>query len=76
MKKGSSCRLSKVRKGVPAHLLFKAPTPWHSLSPLFKIFVSPPLFSVPSPFKVTQTVPSILTQLPPALVQQTNLPYT
>ena len=40
-----------VCKGVPAPL-FKAPTPWPSLAPIFKIFVSPLLFSAPPPFKV------------------------
>ena len=43
---------------------------------LFKIFISPPLFSVPPHFKVFQTVPPTLTQPPPALIQHTNLPYT
>ena len=37
--------------------------------PLFKIFVPPPLFSFPLPFKVFQTVPSTLTQLPHALTR-------
>ena len=41
-----------VCKGVPAPL-FKASTPWPSMPPsLFKIFVSPPLFSVLPSFKV------------------------
>ena len=62
-----------VRKGSPAPL-FKAPTPWPSL-PLFKIFVCPPLFSVPSPFKAFYTVPTTLMQPPPALIQPTNLPW-
>ena len=45
-------------------------------TPFFKIFVSLTLFSVPPPFKVFQTVIPTLTQLPPALIQHTNLPYT
>ena len=36
--------------------------------PLFKIFVSLPLFSVPPPFKVFQTVLPTLTQPLPALI--------
>ena len=42
--------------------------------PLFKIFVSPPLFSVPPSFKVFQTVPPTLTP-PRALIRPTNLPF-
>ena len=53
--------------------------------PLFKILVSPPLFSIPLPFKVFQTVtgkkrgsphPHHADNPPPALIQYTNLPYT
>ena len=40
--------------------LFKAPTSWSSMLPLFKIFGSPSLFSVPPSFKVFQTVPPTL----------------
>ena len=40
----------KVFSGSPP--LFKAPNPRPSLPPLFKIFLSPPLFSIPPPFKV------------------------
>ena len=47
-----------------------------SLPPFFKIFVSPPFFSVPPPFKLFQTVPPTLTEPPPALFRDTNLPYT
>ena len=43
--------------------------------PLFKIYISPPLFSVPPTFKVFQTIPLTLTQPPPAPIQHTNLPY-
>ena len=43
--------------------------------PLFKIFVSSPLFSVPTAFKVFQTVNPTFTQPPPALIWH-NLPYT
>ena len=35
-----------------------------------------PLFSLPPPFKVFQTVPPTLMQPHPALIQHTNLPYT
>ena len=41
-----------VHKGVPAPL-FKTPTPWPSLTPLFKIFVPRLLFSVPPPFEIS-----------------------
>ena len=79
-RKGPKFNLHQLRighKGVPAHLIFNAPAPWPSLPPpLFKIFVSPPLFSIPPPFKVFQTVPSILTQPSPTLIQHTNFPYT
>ena len=57
-----------VHKGVPAPpplLLFKAPTLWPSLSPLFKIFISPPLFSVPPPFKVFYSFPTLTNPLLP-----------
>ena len=64
-----------VHKGVPAPLLFKAPTPWPSLPSLFKIFVSPPLFSVPPSFKVFRQFPPP-SQPPSALIQPpTNLPW-
>ena len=36
--------------------------------PFFKIFVSSPLFFIPFLFKVFQTVPTTLTQPPPALI--------
>ena len=57
--------------------LFKAPTPFLSLPPthLFKFFVFPPLFSVPPPFKVFQTVPPTLTQIPPAVICSTNISW-
>ena len=57
----------------PPPPFFKAPIP--SLSSLFKIFVSPPLFSVPPPFKVFQTVAPTPIQPPLTLIQHTNLPY-
>ena len=41
--------------------------------PLFKIFVSPPLFFVPPPIKTLQTVPPTLTQPSPVLIRPTNL---
>ena len=45
-------------KGVPAPLPhFKVPTSSPKLPPFLKIFVSRPLFFVPPPFKVFQTVP-------------------
>ena len=53
----------------------KTPTPWPSLPPFFKIFVSPPLFFVPALFKVFYTVLPTLTQLPPALIRPTNSPW-
>ena len=43
--------------------------------PLFKIFVCPPLFSVPPPFKVFLTVPSTLTQPSSVLIWPTNLSW-
>ena len=43
-------------KGIPTHPLFYDTHPLTQLAPHFKIFVCPPLFSVPSPFKVFQTV--------------------
>ena len=46
------------------------------LHPLFfKILVSPPLFSVPLPFKVFSTVLLTLMQPPPALIQSINLSW-
>ena len=66
--------LSIVRKGVPGPL-FKAPTPWSSLSPLFKILVSLSICSVPPSFKVFYRVPPTLAT-PSALIQPpTNLPW-
>ena len=67
-------KYSIVFKGGPAPI-FMTPTPYPNLLPLFKIFVSPPLVSVPPPFKVFQTVSPTLTQPPPALIWSTNLPY-
>ena len=61
-----------VRRGC-ARKSLKAPIPWPSLPAIIKIFASPPLFSVPSLFKVFQTVPSTLTQPPPTLIQLTNV---
>ena len=61
-----------VRRGC-ARKSFKAPIPWPSLPAIIKIYASPPLFFVPSPFKVFQTVPSTPTQPPPTLIQLTNL---
>ena len=55
--------------------LFKAPTPGPSLPPLFKIFVSPPLFSAPPHFKVFHTVAPTLKQPPTALILPTNLSW-
>ena len=49
--------------------------PLHPACPLFKIFVSPPLFSVPLPFKVFQTVSPTLTQPPHVLIRHNNHPY-
>ena len=42
---------------------------------IFKILVSPPLFSVPLPFKVFSTVLLTLMQPPPALIQSINLSW-
>ena len=66
-----------VREGIPAPLFLRHPLlAWPSLPPLLKIFVSPPLFSVPPPFKVFQTVPPSLSQPSSALIQPpTNLPW-
>ena len=60
-----------VCKWVPVPL-FKAPISWPSLLPLLKIFVAPPLFPVPSPFKVFSTVPYTFTQILSALTWPTN----
>ena len=46
-----------VCKGVPAPSLFNAPTRWPSLHPLSKIFLFPPFYSVPPPFKIFYTLP-------------------
>ena len=47
-----------VRKGVPAPLLLRHPAlDLVCPPPIFKIFVFPPLFSVPPPFKVFWTDP-------------------
>ena len=66
-----------VCKWVPVFLPFWSHpcTPWPSLLPYFKIFVSPPLFSVPPPFKVFQTVPPTFMQIPPPLIWPTNLSW-
>ena len=66
--------ITMVHKGVPESPppLSKAPTPWPSLPPLFKIFVFPPLLSVPPPFKVFKTVSPTLTQCHTALIRPTN----
>ena len=65
-----------VRKEVPAlPPLFQAPTACPSLPPLLNIFVSLPLFTVPPLFKVFQTVPPTLTQIPPTLIRPTNLSW-
>ena len=45
-----------------------------SLTPLFKTFVSTPLFSVPSPFQVFQTVPPSPTLTQPSCPNRTNEP--
>ena len=44
-----------VRKGVPAPSFLRHP-PLKPACPLFKIFVSTLLFSIPPPFKVFQTI--------------------
>ena len=63
-----------VPKGVPTTLLIRHP-PLDPACPLFKIFVSPSIFSVPSPFKVFYTVSPNLMQPHPALIRPTNLPW-
>ena len=60
-----------VGKWVPAPP-FKAPISWPSLLPLLKIFVAPPLFPVPSRFKVFSTVPRTFTQILSALIWPPN----
>ena len=65
---------SIVRKRIPVPP-FKALISWPSLPPVFKIFVSPHLFSVPLPFQVFQTVPPSSCN-PPTLIGPINLPYT
>ena len=52
-----------VCKGIPAHPLLRLPV--DPACPLFKIFVSFPLFSIPPLFKVFQTVLPTLTQTTP-----------
>ena len=47
--------------------------PLYPACPLFKIFVCPSLFSLPSPFKVFQTVPPTLTQPLLVLIWPTNI---
>ena len=49
-------------KGVPAPPLLKSPCPSPCLAPLFKIFVSSLLLSIPPTFKIFQAVPSTLMQ--------------
>ena len=55
-------------------LLFMTPTPWPSLFPLFKIIVSSPIFSIPPPFKVFQTVPPPSPRRPPWFPNPTHQP--
>ena len=66
-----------VRKGVPASppSFLRHPSLDPARPPLFKIFVTPPFFSVSPSFKVFSTVPPTLTQLHPALIRPTNLPW-
>ena len=59
-----------VYKGVPACPFLRHPN-FNPAYPLFKIFVSHPFFSVPSPISYHP-----LMQPPPALIQHTNLTYT
>ena len=71
------CRLNSrliyhIRKGVPASPFLRHPPVDPGCSPLFKIFVSPVLFSAPLPFKVFLTVFHSLTQTPPALMRPNN----
>ena len=71
--------VSIVHKGVPVPSFRKAPTSWSSLSPtpLYEIFLSPFLFSVPSTlFQVFQTLTPTFKQPPPAIIWHTNLSYT
>ena len=60
-----------VGKWVPAPP-FKVPISWPSLLPLLKIFVAPPLFPVPSCFKVFSTVSRTFTQILSALIWPPN----
>ena len=62
-----------VYKGVTACPFLRHPN-LNPAYPLFKIFVSHPFFSVPSPFMVFHTTPSC--NPPPDLIQHTNLTYT
>ena len=63
-------------KRIPAPPFFKRPTPWPSLPPLFKHFVSPPLFFVSPTLKYfRQSLPLTLRQIPPALIRPTNLSW-
>ena len=64
-----------VCKGVPAPPFLRH-SPLDPGCPLYKIFVSPLLFSVSPPYKVFQRVPPTITQPPPVLIQHTKLPYT
>ena len=68
---------SIVRKGFQLPFFLRHLTLDPACAPLFKIFVSPPLFSVPPAFKVFQTVPSTLTQPSPPCPNPTyELPFT
>ena len=64
-----------VRKGVSAPSLFLRHPSLDPACPLFKIFVSPLIFSVPLLFKVFEIVSLTLTQPLPALIRPTNLPW-
>ena len=72
-----SAKLSIVRTVVPAPR-FEGIQPLTMLAILFKIFVSPPIFSIPSPFKVFQTVLPYphSDNSPLVLIRHTKLPYT
>ena len=64
-----------VRNGGSSPPFFQAPTPWPSLPSLFKIFFSPPLFSVPPPLRYFRQFTPALTQPSTALIQPFNLPW-
>ena len=59
---------------VYVHIVCKGVITTHASTQL-PPFASPPLYSVPPTFKRFQIVPPTLTQIPPVLIQSTNLSW-